>query len=204
MAEIILLPKDIARFWTKVRRDEATGCLIWTAGCCTDGYGTFSSHGRDARAHRIAWALAHGPIPAGRCVLHSCDTPPCVEERHLFLGSQTENIADMDRKGRRGTARGDDSGPRRHPERLARGDRSGSRLHPERLARGDRNGSRLHPERLKRGESSANAKLTEADVRAIRALGGKGLSQTEIGRLFGVNQQSVSGIIRGVSWRHLK
>lgn len=203
MADTIVTEEDAARFWAKTRRDDVTGCLRWTAGCCSDGYGTFRLHGRVVGAHRVAWMIAHGSIPTGRCVLHSCDTPPCVESAHLFLGTQVENIADMDKKGRRGTACGDKSGPRLHPDRLARGDRSGARLHPERMARGDRNGSRLHPERLERGEENHNAKLTEDDVRAIRGLVGKGLSQGEIGQLFGVNQQSVSNIIRRVTWRHV-
>lgn len=34
--------------------------------------------------------------------MHRCDTPACVNPGHLFLGSQQENVADMDSKGRRG------------------------------------------------------------------------------------------------------
>lgn len=45
--------------------------------------------------------MAHGPIPARMLVLHSCDNPPCCNERHLFLGTYKDNEQDKIRKGRR-------------------------------------------------------------------------------------------------------
>lgn len=38
--------------------------------------------------------------PEGICVLHTCDTPGCVRPSHLWLGTQLENIADRESKGR--------------------------------------------------------------------------------------------------------
>jgi DNA invertase Pin-like site-specific DNA recombinase len=40
------------------------------------------------------------------CVLHHCDTPLCVRPDHLFLGTITDNNADMKRKGRNRTGGG--------------------------------------------------------------------------------------------------
>lgn len=54
-----------------------------------------------ALAHRVAWELTYGESPDGKCVLHTCDTPSCVNPNHLRLGSQLDNIKDMDTKGRR-------------------------------------------------------------------------------------------------------
>ncbi len=92
------------RFWAKVRKTH--GCWLWTASILGGtGYGAFGMQRADGRAqpqyaHRVAWALTHGPIPHGQWVLHHCDTPLCVRPDHLFLGTQKHNMEDAARKGR--------------------------------------------------------------------------------------------------------
>lgn len=96
----------VDRFWSKVARIDGDGCWMWTASVDSDGYGQLSrgSHGDgNVKAHRLSWELHNGPIPDGLGVLHRCDTPACVRPDHLFLGTQAENMRDMDRKGRRGS-----------------------------------------------------------------------------------------------------
>lgn len=51
-------------------------------------------------AHRLAWVNARGAIPDGLGALHKCDLPCCINDNHLFLGSQAVNVADMMAKGR--------------------------------------------------------------------------------------------------------
>lgn len=101
-----------ARFFPKTKR-AATGCLIWTGAHNAKGYGKLylgPARDRVAYAHRVAWELAHGPIPDGMMVCHHCDVPSCVEPSHLFLGTCHDNHMDMVRKGRHWM--------RQHPERL--------------------------------------------------------------------------------------
>lgn len=66
--------------------------------------------------------------------------------------------------------------------------------------RGDRT-HRLHPERLARGEQHGHAKLTEADVRAIR--NSSELLKVWAERLH-VNESLISQIRRRIIWRHVE
>ena len=51
-------------------------------------------------AHRAAYRIFVGAIPKGKCVLHKCDTPACVNPQHLKLGTQKENLHECLAKGR--------------------------------------------------------------------------------------------------------
>jgi hypothetical protein len=87
------------RFWSKV--DQTGICWLWKAGKFSDGYGQFSIEaGFNARAHRVAWILTYGEIQDGLLVMHTCDTPLCVNPEHLVLGTAFENIDDARVKGR--------------------------------------------------------------------------------------------------------
>lgn len=48
-------------------------------------YGFFRYNGRTTRAHRAAWLLFEGEIPAGASVRSTCGTPLCVAPAHLTL-----------------------------------------------------------------------------------------------------------------------
>jgi hypothetical protein len=51
-------------------------------------------------AHRAVWMRIHGPIPEGMHVLHHCDIRNCREYRHLWLGTNADNVRDREEKGR--------------------------------------------------------------------------------------------------------
>jgi len=74
-----------------------------------------------------------------------------------------------------------------------------------RQARGARSGAHRHPERVPRGEQKSNAKLTGAQVKAIRkAYAGGDLSFTDIGARYGVAYNTISRAVRRESWQHIE
>jgi hypothetical protein len=81
-----------------------SGCWLWCGTISGDGYGSLFYAGRSHRAHRVAWAEEHGEDPGDGHVMHSCDTPLCVNPDHLKLGTHQENMADKARKARGGRA----------------------------------------------------------------------------------------------------
>ena len=82
-------------------RDDGN-CRVWAGALDRKGYGRVSVNKQVKFAHRVAWELQHGPIPAGKEVCHRCDNPACLRVDHLFLGTHRENMQDMARKLRSG------------------------------------------------------------------------------------------------------
>lgn len=96
-----------AWFWAKVDTTAGPdGC--WYYGNTTapsnserSGYTGVYRDGRAVgTAHRIACILAHGPVPDGYIVMHSCDNPPCCNPAHLRTGTYAENARDRQQRGR--------------------------------------------------------------------------------------------------------
>ena len=90
------------RFWAKV--DKSGDCWLWTASKTKEGYGYFRFDGAMRKAHRMSWLLTNGEIPEGMLVCHTCDNPSCVNPKHLWLGTNRDNMDDMNAKGRHGFA----------------------------------------------------------------------------------------------------
>lgn len=99
---------DIARFETKFIPVTESGCWLWLTDGAR-GYGSFRARGDDGvcrnwRPNRYSYAAYKGSLPEGSYVCHKCDTPSCVNPDHLYVGSQSENIADSWARTRRESA----------------------------------------------------------------------------------------------------
>ena len=90
----------LERFEQKYEVEPNTGCWLWTAYIDPDGYGRIFYEDRDVKACRVSYQLFIGPIPIDLHVLHRCDTPACVNPKHLFLGTHADNMRDMFKKKR--------------------------------------------------------------------------------------------------------
>jgi len=78
------------RFTSKIRFVPG-GCWPWLAWTNDKGYGYIKVCGREIRAHRIAYMLAHGPIPDSLQVDHLCRNRTCQNPGHMELVTSAEN-----------------------------------------------------------------------------------------------------------------
>ena len=79
-------------------------CIETTWARTDDGYGRRYVGWDKPReyAHRAALAEKLGrPLGPGVHACHHCDNPPCVQQEHLFEGTESDNRRDMCAKGRR-------------------------------------------------------------------------------------------------------
>jgi hypothetical protein len=153
------------RFWARVDVRGPEDCWEWTGFRFHDNYGGvgYKVNGRTLtpRAHVISLFIASGQDAGGRYALHHCDNPPCCNPAHLYWGSQRQNIADMDSRGRANRP-------------------------------------------VLQGVQQAKAKLTDADVVAIRAAyAASGVTQQVLAAQSGVSQFAISSVIRRAAWSHV-
>lgn len=88
------------QFWQRVEIKRPDDCWLFTGRKNQDGYGQIAYQCKTQNANRVSYIIANGPIPKGMVVMHTCDNPPCVNPKHLKIGTQQQNIEDMVSKGR--------------------------------------------------------------------------------------------------------
>jgi len=82
-------------FWSKVDRSgDPDSCWEWRRYREPNGYGKVSVWGKKILAHRYSYELFYGSVPVGLEVCHRCNNPGCVNPKHLYAGTRSQNMFD--------------------------------------------------------------------------------------------------------------
>lgn len=99
-------PANIATEVLERYSDKSAGtdaCWLWTgckAGPPPNHYGVVRINMKMHRAHVLAYQTFVGPIEKGWIVRHKCHNPPCVNPKHLIVGTNQDNSDDMTKASR--------------------------------------------------------------------------------------------------------
>jgi hypothetical protein len=206
-------------------KGAADECWLWMKPLrCWYGGIWCGERQRTISTHRASYEVYVGPIPDGLCVLHRCDVPRCVNPRHLFLGTQSDNIADRHAKGRTVVIRL--TGSNAPHAKLTEGDVAEIRklrsagytlqrlgemygIEPSgicMMCTGKTWKSAPGPITPKKTHEEINqvrAVLREELIPQIREKHSLGVKTSKIATDFGVAPRTIRDIINGLTWKHV-
>jgi transposase len=207
------------RFWSKVLViDDDSSCWEFRGSrrpVKGEEYGMFrlsQEQKYPIGAHRVSFMLTNGYLPeVGR---HTCDNPPCCRPSHIIDGTHADNMRDRHERGRYGPTkeqRGEKNSLAVLTEQIVRESR---RLYTEGLSyreigerfevpkeaigfavRGDTWGHITGPPPVSERRSQGG-KLTQVQIREIKALRAAGGSCAAIAERYGVTPSNVSYLTR--------
>lgn len=75
--------------WLRAKLDTSGDCWLFTGNRDLKLGVKMRATTGVTRAHTLAWVLAHGPVPVGLEVRHTCGVWTCCRPEHLFLNDPT-------------------------------------------------------------------------------------------------------------------
>ncbi len=87
----ILTPSDVWRFWDKVSGYGSPGCWLWT-GSLSHGVPNLKVNKIIYTSSRLAYLIQLKTDPGSMFVCHECNTPRCMNGKHFFLGTNSDNM----------------------------------------------------------------------------------------------------------------
>jgi len=105
----IINNNNIIKFWLMIDKKGEDDCWNWIRGRFSSGYGQFSANtyeGRKVmRSHRFVYEITYGKILGGMQINHKCDNKLCCNPKHLYIGTQQDNVDDREYRGRSGKSK---------------------------------------------------------------------------------------------------
>lgn len=200
-----LTESDIQRLWAGVDVGNEDECWLWKRGKAKNGYGIFVHRRICYVTTRIMYYHIHGIDPGDKDVCHTCDAPGCCNPKHLWLGTQSQNMQDCINKGRARDNKGE-----QHPRaRLTEQDileiRNSDQRVVELASRFSVTPTQIY--RIRIGEKWAHVggpvrarrparKLTLSQIKDIRILYITGAhTKSALGRQFGVSRTHIGRLV---------
>jgi hypothetical protein len=103
----IKLKNVLERLWLNSFGDNEDECWVCNLKGSVAGHARIRLDNKSRMmVHRLAYEAYHAePIPFGLQVNHHCDNPKCFNPKHLYLGTQKDNMIDRANRNRQNLKR---------------------------------------------------------------------------------------------------